>query len=101
MVELSSLENMAESGYRLELDQIQFTLEIKHCLMTKSQISQGPSEHQQKRTTGLWSGSSRIPWDTRNSAMRPTTSGNDGALSVWSYARAVRLWRSRMNQAQT
>ena len=72
------------------LVKIQFTLEIKHCLTTKSQISQGPSEHQQKRTSGRRSVSSRIPWDTRNSAMKFIASGNNGALSVWSYAGCVR-----------
>lgn len=69
---------------------IQLTLEIKHCFITKLQMSYGPSVHQQKRTSGRWSDLLRIPWVTRNSAMDPMTSGNGGALSAWSYGDHVR-----------
>ena len=97
-MELLSSENV---GIGASLIGILFTLEIKHCLTTKLQISQGPSEHQQKRTSGRRSGSLRIPWIIRNSAMDSITSGKGGALSVWScggyvsHATAV-IFRTRL-----
>ena len=81
MAELPSSKKMGDGVGSIK---VQFTLDIKHCLMTKSHISQGPSEHQQKRARGRRSGPSRIPWVTRNSAMDSMTSGKDGASSVWS-----------------
>lgn len=87
---VSSSEHVLNSGSGVNVIKTQFTLEIKHCFMTKLQISQGPSEHQQKRTSGRASGSSRIPWVTRNSVMSSMTSGKDGALSVWSCGERVR-----------
>jgi len=59
-----------------------FICDIKHCLTTKSRMSNGPSLHQQNRTSRCPVFASMSPFLTKNASSLTNASGNSGAVST-------------------
>lgn len=65
--------------YRRHMRRLTPTWDIKHCFTTKSRMSNGPSLHQQNRTSRCLVFASMSPFLTKNTSRSINTCGNSGA----------------------